>query len=74
MIEEKRKTTKKLTPPREGLDSLLQRITTSLLFLIPNDFEKRSNTSLQVIESKNPPKQKPNNSNILCSTYVSFKF
>ena len=45
MIEEKIKTIKKLTPPREGLDSLLHRTTTSFLFLIPKDCENLSKTS-----------------------------
>ena len=45
---------------KEGLDSLLQRITTSFLFLIPNDCEKRNNTILQTIENKTPPIKNPN--------------
>lgn len=52
---------KKLTPPKEGLDWLLQRTITSLLFLIPKDLEKRNNNSLQSTEVKNPATQKPNN-------------
>lgn len=44
----------------------------SLLFLIPNDFEKRSNTSLHIIERIIPPKQNPINSIILCSTYLNY--
>ena len=62
-------TIKKLTPPKEGFDSLLHRITTSLLFRIPSDFEKRNRTSLQIIERTNPPKQNPTISIILCSTF-----
>lgn len=60
-MEVKRNTTKKLTPPKEGLDSLLQRMVTSFLFRIPSDFEKRSNNSLQSAATKTPPIQKHNN-------------
>ena len=63
---------KKLTPPKDGFDSLLHRITTSLLFLIPNDFENLNNTSLHIIERIIPPKQNPINSIILCITYLNY--
>jgi hypothetical protein len=67
-MEEKINTIKKLTPPRDGLDSLLHLITTSLLFLIPNDFEKRNRTSLHSKERINPPTKKLINSIIEFST------
>jgi hypothetical protein len=67
-MEEKINTIKKLTPPREGLDSLLHLITTSLLFLIPSDFEKRNRTSLHSKERINPPTKKLINSIIEYST------
>jgi hypothetical protein len=60
-IAPKTNTTKKLTPPKDGFDSLLQRITTSFLFLIPKDLEKRSNNMLQKIANKAPPIPKPSN-------------
>lgn len=69
-MEVKINTMKKLTPPNEGFDSLLQRITTSLLFLIPKDFEKRNKTSLQIIESAKPPRQNPIISITLCKTIL----
>lgn len=59
--EEKIKTTKKLTPPRDGFDSLLQRITTSFLLRIPNEVENLSNNSLQIAAARIPPKKKYKN-------------
>ncbi len=67
-MEEKINTIKKLIPPREGLDSLLHLITTSLLFLIPSDFEKRNRTSLHSKDKINPPTKKLINSIIEYST------
>ena len=61
MIEEKIKTIKKLTQPREGLDSLLHRTTTSFLFLIHKDCENLSKTSLHIIEMIIPPIKKLSN-------------
>lgn len=68
-MEENKNTMKKLTPPKEGFDSLLQRTTISLLFLIPNDLENRNSNSLHTTERAKPPLQKPINSIILCNTY-----
>ncbi len=68
-MEEKRKTIKRLTPPNEGFDSLLQRITTSLLFLMPNDFEKRKRISLHSKDRRKPPIKKLINSRIEFSTF-----
>lgn len=53
------KTTKKDTPPSEGLDSALQRMTTLFLFLIPSDREKFNKSLLQTNAIKTPPKKKP---------------
>lgn len=53
-----RNTTKKETPPREGLDSLLHRTKTSFLFLIPKDFEKFKRKTLLIKEIIIPPMQK----------------
>lgn len=48
------KTAKKLTPPKEGLDWLLHRTTTSFLLRIPRDCENRNKSSLQSRERSNP--------------------
>ncbi len=62
MIAVKMKTTKKLTPPSEGFDSLLHLITTSLLFRIPKDLENLNNISLQSMDNITAPNPKPKNS------------
>ena len=49
------KTIKKLTPPREGLDSLLQRIVTSFLFLIPKERENLNNKTFIEYAIITPP-------------------
>ena len=51
-------TTKKETPPKDGLDSLLQRIVTSFLFLIPNEVEKRNKIKFEMAAKKTPPNKK----------------
>ena len=61
MMEEKMNTIKKLTPPKEGLDSLLHLTTTSFLFLIPKDCENLSKTSLHIIDVIIPPIKKLSN-------------
>jgi len=70
-IAEKTKTIKKEIPPKDGFDSLLQRIVTSFLFLIPNEREKRNNRPLHKNEIKNPPIPNPTISKILnTSIYI----
>jgi hypothetical protein len=63
-------TTKKDTPPKEGLDSLLQRIVTSFLFLIPNEVEKRNNIKFEIAAKKTPPIKKDVTNKIICDIII----
>ena len=58
-MAENTNTTKKLTPPSDGLDWLLQRTTTSFLFLIPKVCENESNSKLLINAIKIPPNKNP---------------
>lgn len=64
--EAKINTTKKDTPPKEGFDSLLHRMVTSFLFLIPNDVEKRNKIKFEMAANKMPPIRNEMTNRIIC--------
>ena len=64
--EAKINTTKKDTPPKEGFDSLLHRMVTSFLFLIPNDVEKRNKIKFDTAAKIKPPIRNEMTNRIIC--------
>jgi hypothetical protein len=55
---ENKKPAKRLIPPNEGFDRLLQRIIMSLLLRIPRDWEKRNNNTLLTTDISTDPEKK----------------